>query len=210
MEVKGSFMIPNSYWNIVSGKAADDEEGKVAWEKWPERDQKALATITRINAAQLSHIRAAKLPRAWNTLKICQRNMNNLLLQWKQRDIFLIQNLKVKLLEEADRKLQKEGERQQIAFTAKQNSKYERFKKSDNGKRNDHQSRKKSTVCFICGKPGHLLLAVIQEKELRKKGKCTVAVYCIGRSRIKRRRQYLVYRQRHRPHMSSDRLSLQH
>ncbi|GBP89831.1 Retrovirus-related Pol polyprotein from transposon TNT 1-94 [Eumeta japonica] len=229
-----SVLVHSGYWNIVSGKeTADDEEESKRKEKWPERDQKALATITLcINAAQLSHIKSCKTSsEAWNTLKEVFRPsgpvkkvylykqllnkkmsedgsmsehlrsfseivdklaevgielheelvtiilLSSLPAQYEQfvvametRDILpTIQNLKVKLLEEADRKLQKEGERQQIAFTAKQNSKYERFKKSDNGKRNDHQSRKKSTVCFICGKPGHFAASCYSRKKYERK-----------------------------------------
>ncbi|GBP89830.1 hypothetical protein EVAR_103770_1 [Eumeta japonica] len=196
-------------FNSCGKETADDEEESKRKEKWPERDQKALATITLcINAAQLSHIKSCKTSsEAWNTKKyfvqvagqkvylykqLLNKKMSEDGTQYEQfvvametRDILpTIQNLKVKLLEEADRKLQKEGERQQIAFTAKQNSKYERFKKSDNGKRNDHQSRKKSTVCFICGKPGHFAASCYSRKKYERK-KCTVAVYCIGRSRIK-------------------------
>ncbi|GBP96641.1 hypothetical protein EVAR_100517_1 [Eumeta japonica] len=144
-----SVFVHSGYWNIVSGKeTADDEEESKAREKWPERDQKALATNHALHKCSTiePHKELQTSSEAWNTLK---------------------ENLKVKLLEEADRKLQKEGERQQIAFTAKQNSKYERFKKSDNGKRNDHQSRKK--VQSVLRKPGILLLAVIQEKSTKER-----------------------------------------
>lgn len=67
-----------------------------------------------------------------------------------------LQGLKVKLLEESERKLQKDGEKiQQTAFAAKaktQNT--ERNKKHNFEKRPQQQERKKGN-CFVCGKQGH-------------------------------------------------------